>query len=59
MFSTDVMRFNLLDDGYLCLADDDDSEEAASEETAEDSETELDGDSYSIKAYFAKLVVTE
>ena len=54
LFSTDTMRFYLLEDGKLCFTtgDDLDAEEA-------DAETEEDDDSmdWTIKVYFDKLVV--
>ena len=49
-FSLDNMKFNLLDDGKLCLIAEDDAEESDDGEEADDSETgEVD---FSVKTYF-------
>ena len=56
-FSLDNMKFNLLDDGKLCLIAEDDAEESDDGEEADDSETgEVD---FSVKTYFDKIVVVE
>ena len=56
-FSLDNMKFNLLDDGKLCLIAEDDAEESDDGEEADDSETgEVD---FSVKTYFEKIIVTE
>ena len=56
-FSLDNMKFNLLDDGKLCLIAEDDAEESDDDEEADDSETgEVD---FSVKTYFEKIIVTE
>ena len=56
-FSLDNMKFNLLDDGKLCLIAEDDAEESDDGEEADDSETgEVD---FSVKTYFEYIIVTE
>ena len=54
-FSLDNMKFNLLDDGKLCLIAEDDAEESDDGEEADDSETgEVD---FSVKTYFEKIML--
>ena len=56
-FSLDNMKFNLLDDGKLCLIAEDDAEESDDGEETDDSET--GEDDFSVKTYFEKIIVTE
>ena len=56
-FSLDNMKFNLLDDGKLCLIAEDDAEESDDGEEADDAET--GEDDFSVKTYFEKIIVTE
>lgn len=56
-FSLNNIKFNLLDDGKLCLVAGDDAEESDDGEEADDSET--GEDDFSVKTYFEKIVVTE
>ena len=51
-FSLDNMKFNLLDDGKLCLIAEDDAEESDDGEEADDAET--GEDDFSVKTYFEK-----
>ena len=54
-FSLDNMKFNLLDDGKLCLIAEDDAEESDDGEEADDSETgEVD---FSVKTYAGRKLV--
>ena len=50
LFSCDIMRLSLLDDGKLCF----EPESDGSEETSE-----TDGEDFSVKTYFDTIVVVE
>ncbi len=53
MFSTDTMRFYLLEDGKLCFTTGDSLEAEATDAEAEDDDDSMD---FTIKVYFDKLV---
>ena len=61
-FSTDVMRFYLLDDGILCFTTGDSLDAEETEETNEadgDDEDPFAGMDFSMKVYFEKLELVE